>query len=146
MVASTTTSSISSSNKGEHQTVQRFETCFPNIAHSQYGQHQQGGYPGSQPQNQFPQQGPYGQDQYPQGQNAYGQPGQQQYGSSDPAMQAEGDRGLLGAVGGGAAGYFGGNKLGGHGIIGAIAGAVLGSKLEDHHKKPKNDGYGGYNH
>lgn len=60
-------------------------------------------------------------------------------------MQQEGDRGLLGAMGGGAAGYFGGNKMGGHGIIGAIAGAVLGSKLEDHQKKPKHDQYGGYN-
>jgi outer membrane lipoprotein SlyB len=61
-------------------------------------------------------------------------------------MQQEGDRGLMGALGGGAAGYFGGNKMGGHGIIGAIAGAVLGSKTEDHFKKPKhNDQYGGYN-
>merc|ERR1712137_152135 len=110
----------------------------------QQGQYQQGGYPGSQPQNQFPQQGPYGQDQYPQGQNAHAQPGQQ-YGSSDPAMQQEGDRGMLGALGGGAAGYFGGNKMGGHGILGALAGAVLGNKLEDKHKKPKNDQYGGYN-
>lgn len=55
-------------------------------------------------------------------------------------MQAEGDRGLMGALGGGAAGYFGGNKMGGHGLMGAIAGAFLGHKLEDkakdHHKKP----------
>jgi len=49
----------------------------------------------------------------------------------------------MGALGGGAAGYFGGNKLGGHGIMGALAGAVLGSKLEDKHKKPKH-GHGGY--
>jgi len=111
----------------------------------QYGQQQQGAYPGQQPQNQFPQQGAYPQDQYPQGQpqHAYGQPGQQQYGSTDPNAQAEGDRGLMGAMGGGAAGYFGGNKLGGHGIMGAIAGAVLGSKLEDKHKKPKH-GNGGW--
>ena len=57
-------------------------------------------------------------------------------------MQAEGDRGLMGALGGGAAGYFGGNKMGGHGIIGAIAGSILGSKLEDKHKKPKHSNNG----
>jgi outer membrane lipoprotein SlyB len=44
----------------------------------------------------------------------------------------------MGALGGGAAGYFGGKKLGGHSIIGALTGAVLGSKLEDKHKKPKH--------
>ncbi|KAF1847119.1 uncharacterized protein K460DRAFT_402485 [Cucurbitaria berberidis CBS 394.84] len=113
----------------------------------QYGQQSQ--YPAAQPQNQFPQQGAYAQDQYPQGQgpNAYGQPpqhgqpgqpGQPPFGSTDPNAQAEGDRGMMGALGGGAAGYFGGNKMGGHGIIGAIAGAVLGSKLEDKAKKPKH--------
>jgi hypothetical protein len=135
-----------SSSKGKHNKNYRFETKGPDITTRQHGQYQQGGYPGSQPQNQFPQQGPYGQDQYPQGQNPHGQPGQQQYGPSDPAMQQEGDRGLMGALGGGAAGYFGGNKMGGHGILGAIAGAVLGSKTEDHFKKPKhNDQYGGYN-
>jgi len=42
----------------------------------------------------------------------------------------------MGAVGGAAAGYFGGSKVG-HGLIGTIAGAVLGSKLEDKHKKKK---------
>lgn len=46
----------------------------------------------------------------------------------------------MGAIGGGAAGYFGGNKMGGHGILGTIAGAVLGSKLEDHYKDKKNGG------
>ena len=59
-------------------------------------------------------------------------------------MQGEGDRGLMGALGGGAAGYFGGNKAGGHGIIGAIAGAFMGHKLEDHVKKPKHNGGGGW--
>ena len=49
----------------------------------------------------------------------------------------------MGALGGGAAGYFGGNKMGGHGIIGAIAGSILGSKLEDKAKKPKH-GNGGF--
>jgi len=40
----------------------------------------------------------------------------------------------MGALGGGAAGYFAGNKMGGHNIIGAMVGAFAGSKLEDHHK------------
>lgn len=104
----------------------------------------QGQYPGQQPSQQFPQQGPYAQDQYPQGHGGYGQPQPgQQHGSTDPSAQAEGDRGLMGALGGGAAGYFGGNKMGGHGIIGAIAGSILGSKLEDKAKKPKH-GNGGF--
>jgi hypothetical protein len=106
---------------------------------SQYGQPQ---YPGQAPAQQFPQQGAYQQNQYPHDAQApYSQPGQQTYGSTDPNAQAEGDRGLMGAMGGGAAGYFGGNKMGGHGIIGAIAGAVLGSKLEDKHKNKKHSGY-----
>jgi hypothetical protein len=110
---------------------------------SQYNHHQQQQYPGQPPAQQFPQQGAYPQDQYPQGQNPYGQPAQQGYGATDPNHQAEGDRGLMGALGGGAAGYFGGNKMGGHGIIGALAGAVLGSKLEDKakHKKHNNGGH-----
>jgi len=50
----------------------------------------------------------------------------------------------MGALAGGAAGAFGGNKMG-HGILGGLAGAFLGSKLEDKAKKPKpNQGYGGY--
>jgi hypothetical protein len=114
--------------------------------YSYYGQQQpqQGAYPGAQPHNQFPQQGAYPADQYPQGQhpNTYGQPGAPGYGPTDPNAQAEGDRGLMGALGGGAAGYFGGNKLGGHGIMGALAGAFVGSKLEDKHKKPKHNGGG----
>jgi outer membrane lipoprotein SlyB len=52
----------------------------------------------------------------------------------------------MGAIGGGAAGYYGGNKLGGHGIIGALTGAFFGHKAEDKFKesrKDHNDGYGG---
>jgi hypothetical protein len=126
-----------------------FSKSPPDLLHSQYNQQQ---YPGQPPAQQFPQQGAYSQDQYPQGQyppqqqppNAYGQPSQQTYGSTDPGAQQEGDRGLMGALGGGAAGYFGGNKMGGHGIIGALAGAVLGSRLEDKHKKKKHGS--GYHH
>ncbi|KAF1943757.1 hypothetical protein EJ02DRAFT_501892 [Clathrospora elynae] len=124
----------------------------PQPQQGQYGQQAQypaqDQYPGQAPQHQFPQQGAYAHDQYPQGQNAYPQPqpGHQPYGSTDPNAQAEGDRGLMGALGGGAAGYFGGNKMGGHGIIGAIAGSILGSKLEDKSKKPKTGNQGGYYH
>lgn len=104
-------------------------------------------YPGAQPANQFPQQGAYPHSQAPydaNNPNTYGQAHQPGgYGATDPNAQQEGDRGLMGALGGGAAGYFGGNKMGGHGIIGALAGAVLGSKLEDKHKKPKHNN-GGY--
>lgn len=50
----------------------------------------------------------------------------------------------MGALAGGVAGHFGGNKMGGHGIIGAIAGAVLGSKAEDKLKNKKHKQQGGY--
>jgi outer membrane lipoprotein SlyB len=52
----------------------------------------------------------------------------------------------MGALAGGAAGYYGGNRVGsGHGIIGALAGAFAGSKLEDkykegHHHHQNNNG------
>ncbi len=48
----------------------------------------------------------------------------------------------MGALGGGAAGYMAGNKLGGHNIIGALVGAFTGSKLEDKYKEGhgKRDG------
>lgn len=94
---------------------------------------------------QFPQQGAYNSNPYPADPNppaAYGQPGQ--YGSTDPAQQAEGDRGLMGALAGGAAGAYGGNKFGGHKIIGGIIGAITGSKLEDKFKdgRHNNNGHG----
>jgi hypothetical protein len=93
-------------------------------------------YGSSQPANQYPQSGPYNQAPFdPNNPNASGAPG----GAED------GERGLMGALSGGAAGAFGGHKLG-HGFIGAIAGAVLGSaaedKLKDKHNK-HNQGGGG---
>jgi len=115
----------------------------------QHGQQppQQAGYPGSPPpqsqyggqyppqggeyrdpsvpSGQFPQQGAYNQQPYPVDPNnpAAGQGG------------PEGDRGLLGAVAGGAAGIFAGKHMGGgHPILGALAGAFAGSKLEDQWK------------
>jgi outer membrane lipoprotein SlyB len=53
----------------------------------------------------------------------------------------------MGALGGGAAGYFGGNKMGGHGVLGALAGAFMGHKAEDalkDKKHKKHNQYGGY--
>ncbi|KAK4039360.1 autolysin [Parachaetomium inaequale] len=114
---------------------------------------QGGGYPHGNPQ-------PYGQgeaasyyggaeqqQQYPpQGQQGYGQPPQQnqQYQRDDfndgPQQDGQdGERGFLGALGGGVAGAVGGNKIGGkmtgHSktstVIGALAGAVAGHKLQD---------------
>lgn len=49
---------------------------------------------------------------------------------------AEGERGLMGALAGGAIGAYGGHQMG-HGIIGGIGGAIAGSKLEDHYKDKK---------
>ena len=97
---------------------------------------------------QFQQQGPYNSNPYPadpnspyspQDQQRYQQQYQQQsdqYGSTDPGAQAEGDRGLMGALAGGAAGAYGGHKLG-HGIIGSLAGAFVGSKMEHKYKDRK---------
>ncbi|TKA78858.1 hypothetical protein B0A55_03811 [Friedmanniomyces simplex] len=98
---------------------------------------------------QYPEYPPYGQQQYPpQGSNAtqggdvdafkshYEQP----YGSVDPTSgqppqpSAEGDRGLMGALAGGAAGAYGGHQMN-HGFLGGIGGAVAGSMLEDAYKK-----------
>lgn len=66
---------------------------------------------------------------------------QQQYSQNQQSQQQDGpdgERGFLGAVGGGLAGGFGGNKIGnktGHSklgtILGAVAGAVAGHKAQD---------------
>lgn len=47
--------------------------------------------------------------------------------------QNDNDRGVMGALAGGALGAYGGHQVH-HGVIGAVGGAVLGSKLEDHYK------------
>jgi len=52
----------------------------------------------------------------------------------------------MGAMAGGAAGFYGGNKMG-HGIIGTLAGAFLGSKAEDamkdrRHEQQQQQSYG----
>merc|ERR1711939_1140440 len=54
-----------------------------------------------------------------------------------PMMLApETDRGLLGAIGGGFGGHFMGKKAG-HGFLGAVGGAILGSLAEDFVKDKK---------
>ncbi|TID19042.1 hypothetical protein E6O75_ATG06163 [Venturia nashicola] len=110
----------------------------PNAQYGQpaYGQDTRQQYPGSAPSHQFPQQGPYSQAPYD------ANTPQQNYQAGSPGGAQEGDRGMMGALAGGAAGAFGGHKLG-HGILGGLAGAFLGSKLEDKAKKPKpHQGYG----
>ena len=74
---------------------------------------------------------------------------QQQQLGPDGQPAAEGERGLGGALAGGAAGAFGGHQAG-HGFLGAIGGAIIGSLAEDkfkdhkHHKQDEQQ-YGGRN-
>jgi len=44
----------------------------------------------------------------------------------------------MGALAGSAAGFYGGHKMGKHGILGTIAGAIVGSKVEDFAKVESN--------
>jgi len=53
----------------------------------------------------------------------------------------ESDRGLLGAIGGGFGGHFLGAKAG-HGFLGTIGGALLGSVAEDFMKDKKKNKHG----
>ena len=48
----------------------------------------------------------------------------------------ESDRGLLGAIGGGFGGHWAGKKAG-HGFLGTIGGAIMGSLAEDYAKNKK---------
>ncbi|KAK8065471.1 hypothetical protein PG997_012218 [Apiospora hydei] len=126
----------------------------------QQGGYQQGGYspqpygapPGGQgeaasffstpvPQNTFAESQDGGQTPSSQygGQGQYGG-GQSQYGGSGSGGQrgfedpAAGERGLTGALAGGAAGAFGGNSLGGSktaAVAGALIGAFMGHKGQD---------------
>jgi len=57
------------------------------------------------------------------------------YDPSAPPM-GESDRGLLGALGGGATGAWAGRKAG-HGFLGLVGGAIAGSLAEDYAKKEK---------
>lgn len=108
----------------------------------------------SPPQPAYPLQEypPYGQ-QYPP-QSAYGPPTagedvaafrthyEQPHGPLDPAIgqpAPEGDRGVMGALAGGAAGAFAGHRVH-HGFLGGVGGAVAGSMLEDAYKKHSKEG------
>lgn len=70
------------------------------------------------------------------------------YDANAPPM-TESDRGLLGALGGGVGGHFLGKKAG-HGFLGTIGGAILGSMAEDfakdkkkHHHHSNQSSWGG---
>ena len=58
----------------------------------------------------------------------------------------EGERGIMGAIGGGLAGRYAGKQMGGHTILGMIGGAIAGSKLEDAAKDKWGGGGGGHHH
>lgn len=122
-----------------HQGYERQEQA----QHTQYGEQSYGAqithnnYPPSQspaypPPTNYP----------PRNQSSYGQQ-PPQYGYQDPANpqinpQDPADRGVMGALAGGALGGYGGHKIN-HGIIGTVGGAIAGSKLEDHFKDEKKD-------
>lgn len=87
-----------------------------------------------------PNQGQQGQGQqgYPQTARQSSDPNAPNYDPNAPPM-TESDRGLLGAMAGGAGGAFLGHKAG-HGFLGTIGGAILGSIGEDFAKKKKHGG------
>jgi len=93
-------------------------------------QHQGAYTPTSQPQGVYP---PFSQSQggYP--------PVSQPQGGYPPEAQSQTDeeRGVMGALAGGAAGGFAGHKMH-HGIIGTLGGAYAGHKIEDELKKHHN--------
>ncbi|KAI7946560.1 hypothetical protein MJO29_011087 [Puccinia striiformis f. sp. tritici] len=99
-----------------------------------YGNAPGGGYqaqPSHGQSNQYNDGSSHGQHNYSQPQNQFNSNSQQQ-GSGQP-----GDRGLMGAVAGGAAGGLVGKKNN-HGFLGTIGGAIVGSLLEDATKKKKH--------
>jgi len=124
------------------------------VAYGQYDASNPQGHSGYYGQQQQPQYDTYNaqSQQYQSGttdQSAYGQPQADtatheftrqssdpdapNYDPNAPPMP-EGERGLLGAIGGGVAGRYGGKKAG-HGFLGMIGGAIAGSLAEDFAKK-----------
>jgi len=125
----------------------------------------QPGYYGQGQQQQYGSNDAYAQNQSYQGQMGQGQQGQTQplpetarqssepnapnYDPNAPPM-TESDRGLLGAAGGAFGGHFLG-KQAGHGFLGTIGGALLGSVAEDflkdkkksHHSSSGGSSWGG---
>ncbi len=63
----------------------------------------------------------------------------------------EGERGLLGSIGGGVAGHYLGKNQG-HGFLGTVGGAILGGFMEDKfkgkgkHSKKHGSSHGGSSH
>ncbi|PPJ52054.1 hypothetical protein CBER1_09645 [Cercospora berteroae] len=99
-------------------------------ANPQYGQHlsgQQQQYFSQHPPTTNDPSNPYGYTQDPR----------------DPNNPQEGERGFMGAVAGGIGGSLLGHKAG-HGVIGALAGAFLGSKGQDYLKKNKHSSHGSH--
>lgn len=121
-----------------------YQIQYPSYNQSVTSTYPSGGF--SQPaQSQYQTQPYYYNDATnPQDQYAYQQPNYPEpnpntsyYNSAPNAGGAEADRGLMGAVAGGAAGAWGGHKAG-HGVLGALGGAILGSLTEDYAKKNKH--------
>jgi len=133
----------------------------PQGQYAPQGQYPNGPYP---PQAQYGQ-GQYGESQYPSGPypqqqqpsyynhvndsnaNPQDRPSNTPNPSSPPPVpphpnSTEEERGVMGALAGGAAGAYAGHKMG-HGFMGAAGGAFAGHKLEDawkhHHQQQKHD-------
>ena len=102
----------------------QYQTAY--TGHEQYNTYNSYPQQGFAPQNYSqPEQARYYSQSYDpshQSQPQYGQPPQ------------EGDRGVLGALGGGAAGGVAGKRMG-HGFLGTIGGAIVGSLAEDFAKQ-----------
>lgn len=116
-----------------------------NQGYQGYPQYEQTAYTGYEQYNTYPQQGYAAQScntQPPEQARYYSQSydpsyqSQPQYGQYQQPGQ-EADRGVLGALGGGAAGGFAGHKAG-HGILGTIGGAIVGHLTEDFAKQKRN--------
>jgi hypothetical protein len=125
----------------------QYDASNPQGHSGYYGQQQHQQYGQQQPQ-QYGSNDAYAQNQaYQSGMSTQPEAANHEFSSqsSDPNApnydpnappMTETDRGLLGAIGGGVAGHYGGKKAG-HGFLGTIGGAILGSMTEDYAKKQK---------
>ena len=82
--------------------------------------------------NQQPPSDPYAPQQQHQFSPQSSDPNGPNFDPNAPPM-SEGERGLLGALGGGVGGHFLGKKAG-HGFLGTVGGGILGSLAEDFFK------------
>lgn len=119
--------------------------------HDAYAQNQ--AYQASMASGQHQQQPPYDPNA-PQQQHQFApqssDPNAPNYDPNAPPM-SEGERGLLGAIGGGIGGHVLGKKAG-HGFLGTVGGGILGSLAEDflkdqkkkkHHHSSQGSSWGG---